>query len=217
MEFTKVVKANPITPTAPVTEISSDDAASIGAAAAELGKAAYPFMKGVNWMDDLYQKPVPGKSAQDVMPAIDAMIVLGTQMDQAALQEAAMAHVKAIENMDAKGILKQEDFDAIIAGTGKALAGAPESAVMNVYRTMSSLIGGNFGRVPTNLFSMQTAADAGAAYTAFLNFKEKVKDAQPTETTGQAEGQNSGAGDGFTVAAILLAIVTILPNIMVAP
>merc|ERR1712176_1149702 len=46
IEFTEVVKANPITPTAPVTAISSSDAASIGAAASELGKAAYPFMQG---------------------------------------------------------------------------------------------------------------------------------------------------------------------------
>jgi len=215
LEFTEVVKANPITPTAPITEISSDDAASIGAAATELGKAAYPFMQGVNWTDDLYQKPVPGKSAQDVMPAIDAMIVLGTKMDQAALQEAARAHVKAIEGMDAKGVLQQGDFEAILGGIGKAIAGAPESAVMNVYNTMGSLIGGNFGRVPINLFSMQTASDAGAAYTAFLNFKEKVKDAQPTETkTGQAE-ENSKAGDSFVVAALLLFIVTTLPNIMV--
>merc|ERR1712176_561728 len=118
IEFTEVVKANPITPTAPVTAISSSDAASIGAAASELGKAAYPFMQGVNWMDDLYTKPIPGKSAQDVMSAIDSMIVLGTKMDSAALQEAARAHVRAIEGMDAKGVLKQGDFEAILAGIG---------------------------------------------------------------------------------------------------
>merc|ERR1712061_896484 len=171
--------------------------------------------QGVNWMDDLYQKPIPGKSTQDAMPAIDAMIVLGTKMDAAALKEAARAHVKAIEGMDAKGVLQQGDFEAILAGIGKAIAGAPESAVMNVYSEMSGLIGGNFGRVPINLFSLQTASDAGAAYSAFLNFKEKVKDAQPTETTiGQAE-ENSKAGDSFVVAAVLLFIVTTLPNIMV--
>merc|ERR1712050_633222 len=134
----------------------------------ELGKASYPFIQGINWMDDLYTKPVPGKSAQDVMPAIDSMIVLGTKMDAAALKEAARAHVKAIEGMDATGVLKQGDFEAILAGIGKAIAGAPEGAVMDVYNAMSSFVGGSFGRVPTNLFSMQKAADAGAAYTAFL-------------------------------------------------
>jgi len=218
LEFTEVVKANPITPSDPITEISSDHAASIGAAATELGKAAYPFMQGVNWMDDLYQKPIPGKSTQDVMPAIDAMIVLGTKMDAAALKEAARAHVKAIEGMDAKGVLQQGDFEAILAGIGKAIAGAPESAVMNVYSEMSRLIGGNFGRIPTNLFSMQMAADATAAYTAFLQFKDKVKDAQPTEAkAAPAEGSGSKASDGFVVGALLFLLVTVLPNLQAAP
>merc|ERR1712151_1297472 len=53
MEFTEVVKANPIRP------LTSTSTASISAAAMRLGQAAYSFMQGVNWMDDLYQKPVP--------------------------------------------------------------------------------------------------------------------------------------------------------------
>merc|ERR1712039_1072338 len=216
IEFTEVVKANPIAPTAPVTTISSSDSASIGLAAGELGKAAYPFMQGVNWMDDLYSKPVPGKSAQDVMPAIDAMIVLGTKMDSAALQEAARAHVRAIEGMDASGVLKQGDFEDILAGIGKAIAGAPAGSVMDVYNEMSRFIGGSFGRVPTNLFSMQNAVDAGAAYTAFLGFKEKVKAAQPAGTSAgtQPEGTGSAASDAFTGAALILLAASVLPNIM---
>merc|ERR1712217_439811 len=218
IEFTEVVKANPIAPTAPVTTVSSSDSASIEAAASELGKASYPFMQGVNWMDDLYSKPVPGKSAQDVMPAIDAMIVLGTKMDSAALQEAARAHVRAIEGMDASGVLKQGDFEAILAGIGKAIAGAPTSSVMDVYNEMGRVIGGSFGRVPTNLFSMQNAVDAGAAYTAFLGFKEKVKAAQPAETStaAQSEGTGPKASDSFVAAALIFVIATVLPNIMVS-
>merc|ERR1712217_625340 len=146
IEFTEVVKANPIAPTAPVTTVSSSDSASIEAAASELGKASYPFIQGINWMDDLYTKPVPGKSAQDVMPAIDAMIVLGTKMDSAALQEAARAHVSAIEGMDASGVLKQGDYEAILAGIGKAIAGATTGNVMDVYYEMSRLsVHGLFG------------------------------------------------------------------------
>merc|ERR1719484_95797 len=72
-------------------------------------RAAYPFMTGVDWTDGLYQKPIPGKSAQEVMKAVDKMIVMGSQMDWAALQEAAKAHVKAIEGMDGRGVLKQGD------------------------------------------------------------------------------------------------------------
>merc|ERR550525_1561016 len=122
-------------------------------------------MQGINWMDDVYTKPVPGKSAQDVMKAVDKMIVLGTKMDSAALQEAARAHVRAIEGMDAKGVLKQGDFEAILAGIGKAIAGAPAGSVMDVYNEMSRVVGGSFGPVPTNLFSLQSALDARAAYT----------------------------------------------------
>merc|ERR1712187_384089 len=216
-EFTEVVKANPIAPTAPVTTISSSDSASIGLAASELGKAAYPFMQGVNWMDDLYSKPLPGKPAQYVMPAIDAMIVLGTKMDSAALQEAARAHVRAIEGMDASGVLKQGDFEDILAGIGKAIAGAPAGSVMDVYYEMGRLIGGNFGLSPTNRFSMQKAADAGAAYTAFLDFKEKVKAAQPEPSTAAQTGATGGkSSDTFTVAALIFLIATTLPNIMVS-
>merc|ERR1719464_1603311 len=76
IEFTEVVKANPIKPSNATTVVSSSDASAISAAASELGKAAYPFVKG-------------------------------SDMDWAALQEAARAHAKAIESMDAKGVLTQ--------------------------------------------------------------------------------------------------------------
>merc|ERR1711920_694431 len=91
-----------------------------------------------------------------------------------------------------------------------------ESSVMNVYNQMSTLIGGNFGRIPTNLFSMQNAVDAGAAYTAFLGFKEKVKAAQPAGTSAgtQSEGTGSAASDAFTGAALILLAASVLPNIM---
>merc|ERR1719313_2674267 len=112
LEFVAVVKANPITPSTPVSRVSSSDAASISAKASELASAAYPFMKGVDWTDDLYKTPIPGKSAQQVMKAVDKMIVMGSEMDWAALQEAARAHVKAIEGMDSKGVLKQGDLAA---------------------------------------------------------------------------------------------------------
>jgi len=218
LEFTEVVKANPIAPSAPVTSVSSSDSASIDAAAGELAKAAYPFMQGINWMDDLYTKPIPGKSAQDAMLAIDSMIVLGTKMDSAALQEAARAHVKAIEGMDAKGVLTQKDFEATLAGIGKAIAGAPESSVMDVYNEMSRFVGGSFGRVPTNLFSMQAAADAGAAYTAFMGFKDKVRAAQPKQpnTIARTGAPGAKAADSFAVGALVLTLVTVLPNFLVS-
>merc|ERR1719188_634397 len=43
VEFTKVVKANPITPSAPVSTVSGSAASSISAASSKLSAAAYPF------------------------------------------------------------------------------------------------------------------------------------------------------------------------------
>merc|ERR1712113_1317237 len=110
IDFTNVVKANPITPSTPASSVSGG---SISAAAGKLSAAAYPFIKDVDWTSDLYLKPVPGADPQKVMKAVDKMIIMGAAMDGAALKEAAQAHVKAIDGVDAKGVLSQSDFEAI--------------------------------------------------------------------------------------------------------
>merc|ERR1739836_329932 len=176
IEFTNVVKANPITPSSPASTVSGSAAASIGAASSKLSAAAYPFIKDIDWTDSLYSKPVPGQSPQDAMKAIDKMIVMGSKMDGAALKEAAMAHAKAIEGMDAKGVLSQADFQAINAGLGKAIASAGTSATMDVYKAMASLVGSS--PVPNYLFSKVNPQDAIAAYNGLLEFKDVVKAAQ---------------------------------------
>merc|ERR1711979_47797 len=114
------VKANPITPSTPPSTVKAG--ASLDATAAKLSEAAYPFIKDVDWTSDLFSKPIPGKSPQEVMKAVDKMIVMGAAIDGAALKEAADAHVKAINGVDAKGVLSQADFEAINAGLGKAIA-----------------------------------------------------------------------------------------------
>merc|ERR1711941_69717 len=129
VDFTSVVKAHPITASTPASTISGG---SISSAASKLSAAAYPFIKDIDWTSNLFSKPIPGKSPQDVMKAVDKMIVMGSAMDGAALKEAAQAHVKAIEGVDAKGVLSQGDFEAIIAGLGKAIASVPTSKVMDV-------------------------------------------------------------------------------------
>merc|ERR1740121_3204190 len=178
LKFTEVVKANPITPSTPATLVSGQAASSISSAADELGDAAYPLMKGVDWTDDLYAKPVPGKSAQEVLRAVDKMIVMGSKMDGVALQEAAMAHVKAIDGMDAKGVLTKGDFQAILAGLGKAISSVPEDTVMDVYNEMGKVAGESSG-IPAYLFKKQNPADAIAAYDSLMRFKDTVKVYQP--------------------------------------
>merc|ERR1712137_971919 len=176
IEFTQVVKANPISPSTPATSVSSSAASSITAAADKLSAASYPFIKDIDWTSDLYSKPIPGKSPQEAMKAIDKMIVMGSAMDGAALKEAAMAHVKAIDGVDAKGVLTQEDYAAINAGLGKAISSVPTSKVMDVYNAMAKLVGDS--PVPNKLFSTVNPNDALAAYNALLEFKDVVKAAQ---------------------------------------
>jgi len=173
VDFAGVVKAHPITPSTPASAVSGG---SISAAAGKLSAAAYPFIKDVDWTSDLFLKPIPGASPQAVMKAVDKMIVMGSAMDGAALKEAAQAHVKAIDGVDAKGVLSQGDFEAINAGLGKAIASVPTSKVMDVYNSMSGIIGSS--PVPNYLYSKVNPADAQAAYNALLEFKDTVKAAR---------------------------------------
>jgi hypothetical protein len=173
VDFAGVVKANPITPSTPASSVSGG---SIGSAAGKLSAAAYPFIKDVDWTSDLFLKPIPGADPQKVMKAVDKMIVMGSAMDGASLKEAAQAHVKAIDGVDAKGVLSQADFEAINAGLGKAIASVPTSKVMDVYNSMAGLIGSS--PVPNYLYSTVNPQDAQAAYNALLEFKDVVKAAR---------------------------------------
>jgi len=172
VEFTSVVKANPIQASSP----SAPSKPLIDSAATKLSAAAYPLIKDVDWTSDLFSKPIPGKSPQDVMKAVDKMIVMGAAMDGGALREAAQAHVKAIEGMDSRGVLSEADFTAINAGLGKAIASVPTSTVMDVYNAMAKVVGNT--PVPNKLYSTVNPQDAQAAYNALLEFKDVVKASQ---------------------------------------
>jgi len=176
IDFTSVVKANPIISSNPTSTVSSSAAASISAASSKLSAAAYPFMKDIDWTDTLYSKPIPGKTPQEAMKAIDKMIVMGSKMDGASLKEAAMAHAKAIQGMDAKGVLTQADFEAINTGLGKVIASVGTGPVMDVYNEMAKLVGSS--PVPNYLFSKVNPQDAMAAYNGLMEFKDVVKAAQ---------------------------------------
>merc|ERR1712194_881103 len=159
VDFTQVVKANPVTPSTPASSVSGSAASSITAAADKLSAAAYPFVKDIDWTSDLYSKPIPGADPQKVTKAIGKMITMGAAMDGASLKEAANAHVKSIN-----------------AGLGKAIASVSTSKVMDVYNSMAQVVGSS--GVPNKLFSTVNPADAQAAYNALLEFKDVVKAAQ---------------------------------------
>ena len=148
----------------------------IDSAATKLSAAAYPLIKDVDWTSDLFSKPIPGKSPQDVMKEVDRMIVVGAAVDGGALREAAQAHAKPIQGMDSKGVLYEADFTAINAGLGKAIASVPTSTVMDVYDAMAKVVGDT--AVPNKLYSTVNPQDAQAAYNAPLVFKDVAKSSQ---------------------------------------
>merc|ERR1711972_1276259 len=97
MAFKDVVKANPITPTSVSTPAAlSGKLGAIDAAAAKLSSAAYPLIKSVPWDSDVFTKPLPGVTANQALKAIDKALVMGASMDGKLLQDAAMAHHKAL-------------------------------------------------------------------------------------------------------------------------
>merc|ERR1712242_280625 len=66
----------------------------------------------------------------------------------------------------------QSDFEAINAALGRMIASVPESKTMAVYDAFSKLVGSD---VPPYLMSTVKEADAKAAYSALMEFKDVVK------------------------------------------
>merc|ERR1712224_628789 len=178
MAFKDVVKANPITPTAPTVsaKLSSAKLDAVAAAAGKLSSKSYPFIQDVDWTSDVYLKPLPGVSAKEALTSIDKMLVMGASMDGKLLKEAGEAHHRAIGSIDSKGATSAADYEAINAGIGKLIASVPRSQVMDVYNAMAKLL--PTGTVQNNMFQFSKGADAIAAYDAFLNFKDVVKSVQ---------------------------------------
>merc|ERR1711988_2034016 len=148
----------------------------IGDAAKKLGEASYAFAKEVDWNNGLYLQS-PGKFAPlEALKAIDKMIVMGAAADPKALKAAVDAHHKAVGSISGpNGVTSQADWEAVNAALGRVIASVPESMVMDVYNSVSSITGPG---VPAYLKSLVNGADAERAYSAFLEFKDVVKSAQ---------------------------------------
>jgi len=169
MEFKDVVKAHPITP----KSVSAASKPDVDAAAGKLADASYNFLKGVDWTSTVAIQPTGFTGTPvELTKAIDKALVMGAAMDGGALQEAAAAHVAAINGMDAKGVATKGDYQAILAGLGKAIASVPTSKVMDVYNSFGKLVS---PQVPKYLMSTVNSADAVDAYKGLMEFKDVVK------------------------------------------
>merc|ERR1712029_996177 len=112
------------------------------------------------------------------------MIVMGAQADPKLLKAAADAHHKAIGSISgANGVTSKADWEAVNAALGRVIASVPESTVMDVYNSVASITDPD---VPNYLRSLVNEADANAAYSAFLNFKDVVKKNQVASAAAPA-------------------------------
>ena len=165
----------------------------IGDAAKKLAADSYAFAKEVDWNSGIYLQ-APGKfQPLEAVKAIDKMIVMGAQADPKLLKAAAEAHHKAIGSASgASGVTSQADWEAVNAALGRVIASVPESTVMDVYNSVSSITDSG---VPAYLKSTVNGADAEKAYSAFLAFKDVVKKNQ-VSSPGPAAAAPSGDSIG---------------------
>merc|ERR1712232_1383306 len=106
------------------------------------------------------------------------------------------AHHKAIGSAGS-GVTSKGDFEAINAALGRAIASVPESSVMDVYNSFSALVSSD---VPSYLMSTVKEADAKAAYSALMDFKDVVK-AHPITSSPAASKVSNDAASSIGVAA----------------
>merc|ERR1711982_294511 len=123
---------------------------------------------------------------------------MGAAMDSELLKKGVMAHHKAIgSTSEANPVLSKADFEAINAALGRMIASVPESQVMDVYNSFSGLVSGD---VPDYLMSTVKEADAKAAYSALMEFKDVVK-AHPITPSPAASKVSSDAASKSSAAA----------------
>merc|ERR1712032_1542632 len=121
------------------------------------------------------------------------MIVMGSQADPKLLKAAAEAHHKAIGSVSGNGVTSRADWDAVNAALGRVFASVPESTVMDVYNSVSSITDSG-----VSAYLKAGASGADAAYSAFLEFKDVVKSNQVSSASG---GASAPSGDAISAAA----------------
>merc|ERR1712050_529961 len=169
----------------------------IGDAAKKLSDASFPFLKDIDWKSTLALTKPGSAGAGDWLKAIDKAIVMGASMDSKLLKAAVEAHHKAIGSAGSSGVTSKADYEAINAALGRAIASVPESQVMDVYNSFSGLVSGD---VPSYLMSTVKEADAKAAYSALMDFKDVVK-AHPITASTPASSVSSDAASKIGAAA----------------
>ena len=111
-----------------------------------------------------------------VLKAIKSALMMGADIDPAALKAGVLAHVKAIARIDGKGVTSLADYTKVNAAIGHMIASTPKSDVIDVYNAFSEVAQKDV--VGAYMKSLVVSADAEAAYKAFWEFKDVVAEAQ---------------------------------------
>merc|ERR1711979_184175 len=170
----------------------------IGDAAKKLSSAAYPLIKDVDWNSGLALTKPGSASAADFTKAIATAIDMGAAMDSKLLKAGVEAHHKAIGSAGSSGVTSKADFEGIVAALGRMIASVPESKTMDVYNAFSGVVSAD---VPPYLMSTVKEADAKAAYTALMEFKDVVKANPITPTAASTPAALSSKLGAIDVAA----------------
>merc|ERR1719353_1194103 len=113
---------------------------AIGAAAAKLSSAAYPFMKQVPWNSDEFLL-TPGKADPiGWAKAIGKIIDMGVTMDMELIKAGCGSHHAAMTGLPSDGVCSESELTAILADIGRMIASVPEAKTMDVYNTVSALV-----------------------------------------------------------------------------
>merc|ERR1712118_278500 len=146
---------------AAMAALSAPAYADIDSAAKKLAATSYPFLKEIDWTSPIYES-LPGAS--------NAVMLMGAAMDGKLLQDAVMAHHKAIGSGNGKAC-SQADYEKILATLGKAIASVPESTVLDTFNAYKAIIGNPTGFPAAFSYLMSTVnpADAYATGGAFLS------------------------------------------------
>merc|ERR1712151_1220749 len=176
----------------------------IGDAAAKLLKAAYPFMKEVDWNSNLYAVKPGSGDAVSWAKAIGKMIDMGAAMDSKLLKAGAEAHHAAIGGLSPTGLCSEGKLTAVLAGIGRMIASVPESKVMDVYNSVGALVDPN---VPAYLMSTVKEADAKAAYAALVDFAGVVKANPITASTPAAPSYPSIGPAASKLSAVAVRLI----------
>merc|ERR1712238_640092 len=176
----------------------------------KLGEASYSFAKEVDWNNGLYLQAPGAFKPFEALKAIDKMIVMGAQADPKLLKAAADAHDKAIGSISGpNGVTSKADWDGVNAALGRVFVSVPESTVMDVYNSVSSITDSG---VPAYLKSLVNGADAEKAYAGFLEFKDVVKKNQ-VASAGAAATVPSGDTIGAAATKLSAASYPFLQDI----